>query len=336
MSLNPPPFGEILLPADDSMHSARQLPPHLRFEQLKEDITSAFSLPLTFSNPDFAALSGDQYFGVRKQHLGETFAADMQSTAYSATMTRGSTRSANVSLIFVLNGRMQLSQNNNTNTMHAGEVYLFNAARPAEFHFLTPFREVILGIPRKMLMQYLPHIDRYTALPIRMTPNLQLLCSLACAAANTASARQSGGDALAQVSDTFGSLAGNALASAFEQEKTGPIHREALLLLIQDFMRRHLGDSELTPARIAAANHLSERPLYELFRANGLSVMDWLWSLRLTKVREMLSESTFAHLTLAEVAFACGFKRLFRHICGLTPLPTGGLGAVSEPSSRRA
>lgn len=29
-------------------------------------------------------------------------------------------------------------------------------------------------------------------------------------------------------------------------------------------------------------------------------------------------------------------KRLFRHICGLTPLPTGGLGAVSEPSSRRA
>ena len=28
--------------------------------------------------------------------------------------------------------------------------------------------------------------------------------------------------------------------------------------------------------------------------------------------------------------------RLFRHICGLTPLPTGGLGAVSEPSSRRA
>ena len=29
-------------------------------------------------------------------------------------------------------------------------------------------------------------------------------------------------------------------------------------------------------------------------------------------------------------------KGLFRHICGLTPLPTGGLGAVSEPSSRRA
>lgn len=87
------------------------LTPKQRFERLSQQITKTFSLPLTFANPDFNSLRQDQYFGVRHQKVSSSFAAYMLSTGYSAEMTVGSKRTESVSLIFVLDGVMSLSQN---------------------------------------------------------------------------------------------------------------------------------------------------------------------------------------------------------------------------------
>lgn len=151
------PSGSCL--ANAAEHAARTaLTPQQRFERLKRQITSAFSLPLTFYDIDVESLD-ESHFGVRHQHVDSTFAAYMHSTGYCARMDRGSMRSAAVSLIFVLDGTMSLMQNSNANTMRPGEAYLFHAARPAHFSFKTPFQEVIVGIPYEALSRFVPNPD---------------------------------------------------------------------------------------------------------------------------------------------------------------------------------
>lgn len=223
-------------------------------------------------------------------------------------MDRGSTRTASVSLVFVLAGTMCLAQNGNTNTMHPGKACLFHAARRAEFSFKTPFKEVIVGIPYDVLSRYLPNLDRYTAIALALTPNLELLQSLAYAAATTVTTHQSNFGSLSLLSETFTSLAGFSLAEAFRSNETKTRRRDTLLLIVQNFIRSHLADAELTPEKIASANHMSQRTFFALFASAGLSVMDWLWSKRLSHARMLLTDAGLAHVSTAEIAYASGFK----------------------------
>ncbi|MBQ9240837.1 MAG: helix-turn-helix domain-containing protein [Duodenibacillus sp.] len=316
----------------DAVRNGRQAPPagrelssRERFEVLAGEIRQAFSLPLTFSDPDLASLAADQYFGVRLQSVSSCFAGYIESTAYSARMSEGSRREESVSLVFVMSGTMSLSQNSNFGTMRPGEAYLFNAASPAQFTFHTPFKEVVVGIPKGALSAFVPDVDRYTATALPMTPGLELLRSLAFSAASSGTQGSVPAAALGHLSDAFLSLAGTSLAQVLPGNRSVP-QREGLLLLVQDSMRRNLGDPDLSPARIAAANRLSERSLYELFRQNGLSVMDWLWEARLSRARELLANPNCIRMSAAEVAYACGFKNAahfstrFKKAFGMTPV----------------
>lgn len=296
-----------------------------RFEVLSGQISQAFSLPLKFSDPDLGSLSGDQYFGVRISPVGSCFAGYIESTAYSAQMLEGSRREESVSLVFVMSGTMSLSQNRNFGTMRPGQAYLFNAAHPAQFTFHTPFKEVVVGISKEALSQFVPDVDRYTATALPMTPELELLRSLAFATAGSAAGAAGNLGAMGHLSDSFLSLAGSSLSQVLPGGRTAP-HRDALLLMVQDFMRRRLDDPDLTPAQIAADNRMSERSLYDLFRQNGLSVMDWLWDARLSKAREILSNPNSIRMTAAQVGYACGFKNAahfstrFKKAFGMTPV----------------
>lgn len=294
--------------ANAAEHAARTaLTPQQRFERLKRQITSAFSLPLTFYDIDVESLD-ESHIGVRHQHVDSPFAAYMHSTGYCAHMDRGSTRSAAVSLIFVLDGTMSLMQNGNANTMRPGEAYLFHAARPAHFSFKTPFQEVIVGIPYEALSRFVPNLDRYTAIPLALTPNLKLLRSLAYATANTAATCGSHNGAQTLLAETFTSLAGFALAELFRQDASRVLRSEALLLIVQNYIESHLADPDLSPEKFALANNMSQRTLFALFKNFELSVMDWLWSKRLSHARMLLTDAGLAHVSTAEIGYASGFK----------------------------
>ncbi len=158
-----------------------------------------------------------------------------------------------------------------------------------------------------------------------LTPNLELLQSLAYAAANTVTTHQSNFDSLSLLSETFTSLAGFSLAEAFRSNETKTLRRDALLLIVQNFIRSHLADAELTPEKIASADHMSQRTLFALFASAGLSVMDWLWSERLAHAHGLLSNASLAHVTNAEIAYASCFRNAshfstrFKKAFGLTP-----------------
>jgi AraC-like DNA-binding protein len=87
----------------------------------------------------------------------------------------------------------------------------------------------------------------------------------------------------------------------------------------------HRSNPALTPAAIAAAQHVSVRQLYKAFARAGLSVEQTIVGLRLEAARRELARPANASLTVDAIARRCGFSNLshfsrrFRQRYGVTP-----------------
>src|ERR1700754_3235298 len=86
-----------------------------------------------------------------------------------------------------------------------------------------------------------------------------------------------------------------------------------------------LGNGELSSEMIAGRHNISSRYVRKLFEQEGTSYTSFVLGERLTRVRRMLRDSRYAHLTIAQLAHACGFNdisyfnRAFRRHFGATP-----------------
>jgi AraC-like DNA-binding protein len=101
--------------------------------------------------------------------------------------------------------------------------------------------------------------------------------------------------------------------------------RHALLTTVQAFIQQHLGDSQLSPAAIAAAHHISLRSLHQLFHDEGLTVAGWIRQRRLERCRRVLADPALAERPVAAIAARWGypsaaeFSRAFRTAHGVPP-----------------
>jgi AraC-like DNA-binding protein len=106
---------------------------------------------------------------------------------------------------------------------------------------------------------------------------------------------------------------------------TPEARRHAQLTTVQAFIQRHLGDTELSPAMIAAAHHVSLRSLHQLFHDEGLTVAGWTRKQRLERCRHDLSDPALAARPVAAIAARWGFSspgdfsRVFRAVHGMPP-----------------
>ncbi|MFB7445108.1 helix-turn-helix domain-containing protein [Streptomyces mirabilis] len=98
-------------------------------------------------------------------------------------------------------------------------------------------------------------------------------------------------------------------------------------LEIQDFIRRHLGDVELSPATVAAAHHISLRTLHRLFgsHAHGATIAFYIRRQRLTRARRDLADPRLSARPVHAIAARWGFlrpadfTRAFRTQYAITP-----------------
>jgi AraC-like DNA-binding protein len=101
--------------------------------------------------------------------------------------------------------------------------------------------------------------------------------------------------------------------------------RTELLLRIRAYIESHLGDPELSPARIAAAHFVSKRYLHKLFQAEGVSVSRWIREQRLEHCRRDLADPQRGGETVTSTGIRWGlmdaghFSRLFREAYGCSP-----------------
>ncbi|MEU4645497.1 helix-turn-helix domain-containing protein [Micromonospora sp. NPDC023814] len=91
------------------------------------------------------------------------------------------------------------------------------------------------------------------------------------------------------------------------------------------FIEQHLGNTDLTPAVIAAAHHVSLRQLHRLFAPEQTSVGAWIRQRRLDRCRKDLADPAQSGLTVGAVGARWGlpdsahFSRLFRAAFGVPP-----------------
>jgi AraC-like DNA-binding protein len=103
------------------------------------------------------------------------------------------------------------------------------------------------------------------------------------------------------------------------------VHIPMLLSMMLDYIDRHSDDPTLGAATLAARFRCSERYVHRLFATTGRSVGEHVNEKRIAACTRDLLDRNSAHKTIAEIAFAAGFRdishfnRLFKHCNGSAP-----------------
>ena len=101
--------------------------------------------------------------------------------------------------------------------------------------------------------------------------------------------------------------------------------KAARLKTIKSDILEMLGRNDLSSEILAARHGISSRYIRKLFEEDGTSFTAFLLTERLARIRRMLLDSRFAHLTIAQLAHSNGFNdisyfnRAFRRHFGATP-----------------
>ncbi len=101
--------------------------------------------------------------------------------------------------------------------------------------------------------------------------------------------------------------------------------RSQLLLQIRAYVDAHLGDPELSPAKIAEAHFISKRYLYKLFESEGITVSRWIRERRLERCRTDLANPARREETVTNIGARWGItdsghlSRIFRETYGCAP-----------------
>jgi AraC-like DNA-binding protein len=96
------------------------------------------------------------------------------------------------------------------------------------------------------------------------------------------------------------------------------------LARIERFVRRNLGNPDLSPEMVAQASRISVRYLHALFRGSECSFSQWVRQMRLESCRAQLCEP-LRRESLSEIAYRWGFNnqaqfsRHFKSAFGITP-----------------
>jgi acetamidase/formamidase/AraC-like DNA-binding protein len=105
----------------------------------------------------------------------------------------------------------------------------------------------------------------------------------------------------------------------------GTATQAAILHRLCQTIERKLDDPDLTPARVAEAEGISERYMQKLFEGSGSSFTHYIRERRLQRTSAELSNPAEAHHSISEIAYRNGFNdsahfsRAFRHRFGLSP-----------------
>jgi len=110
-----------------------------------------------------------------------------------------------------------------------------------------------------------------------------------------------------------------------DEERARVSLADSLVLRVQEYVRTHLADRDLSATTIAAAHHVSVRHLYASLARAGVALQATIRDQRLEQCRRDLRDPRCAHLTAGAVGARWGFAdashfgRLFRDAYGTTP-----------------
>jgi AraC-like DNA-binding protein len=131
------------------------------------------------------------------------------------------------------------------------------------------------------------------------------------------------------------------VSAAGDEQRTGEAMHESMGARVQAYVRHHISEPDLTPARIAAANGISLRALYKLYESLGVSLEQSIIKQRLRGARRDLAATGLRHRSIAAVAREWGFANpsffatRFRQAYGVTPRQWRASQVADDEQPRR-
>ncbi|GAA1506524.1 helix-turn-helix domain-containing protein [Streptomyces synnematoformans] len=228
-----------------------------------------------------------------------------------------------------LSGTVEITQGDRRVLVRPYELCLSDATLPGGIRSINhheAFRGIGLLVPKRQLALPEEHIAPLLARPLPARQGVGgLLAGLFTQLATDATGyRAADGPRLgAALVELLSALLGHELHA--RSTEPAPGRRRALTTRIQGFIQRHLHDTELNPAKIAAAHHISTSYLHRLFQAEGITVTGWIRHERLEHARRDLADPALREVAVHHIAARRGFahpaafSRAFRAAYGLPP-----------------
>ncbi|NVN00507.1 AraC family transcriptional regulator [Arthrobacter sp. SDTb3-6] len=205
-----------------------------------------------------------------------------------------------VAVFFAIEGEAFFYYQGGFESLRPGQAVIYDVDRPFMRGFSRGLREMVLTIPHEDYLEITG--GRPLTRPIIFDfREEQIANRRAFALARLVS------DALSRPGD-----AESTEAAAFEllsailagdRSGTGACH----LTAARSYITEHLGDTELSVAKVAFAVGISERHLARLFNETGTSASAYIFELRLQLARRLLTDQREARSSIATLAGRCGF-----------------------------
>lgn len=303
---------------DDRSWSSRGLGTRSAIEQWQEWAARTIA-PIDVSVRDRDAFAA----GWRSYGLGELrflqLLAPAQRVVHRGTGSAGSA-APSIQLVYSRRGALDTRIAGASFIVGPGEFVLLDNTRFYQMDMDTPHEALDLMMPRAWVERWVADPDALLARPL--------------------SARNGWGAPLGSLIETMvrhlddspglrpllAERIGALLTLVGDAEDAVPArHRAALADRILFRVRRDFADPDLTPDAVAASLSISTRYLQALLARRGTSFVREVSGARLDRARDLLVDPHGQHVSIAEIAFRCGFldpgyfARQFRKRFGVSP-----------------
>lgn len=220
-------------------------------------------------------------------------------------------------------GMLNIEFGNGQGILEPGNIYLFNHANPYYAKPNVQYGTTSIAFPASALrqrgvkpkpMHTLPAASRQGVLIDELAEQITASCMLWSDQEFTVLTEQ----LLDLIALFFFNPSGRLLS---EESSVRAAHMRRAL----GYIRANLGDSELSPVKIAHACGISVSYLHKLFSTADSSVEATVLAERLEHCKKLLSSFQANILSIGTIAYMCGFNhpahfsRVFRHKFGCTP-----------------
>lgn len=232
----------------------------------------------------------------------------------------GSSSTEYVKISLQLAGSARFHQGAQVTTLTAGDLVLYDTARPYDLEFPGPYSSAIIMVPRHLLPLSPREITSLNGRAIDASTGLHLCVQTFLSGIVqqtkqlTAAEARALGDALV---DLLGISLRSELTHPEEAGRRAVLHTE-----ITTHIHEHLTDPELSPASIAADLHVSLSHLHAVFAASGQTIAAYIRNARLDRCRRELHRSAKPVHVIAQAhgfTSAAHFSRAFRARFGRSP-----------------
>ena len=303
--------------------STDDVEPPWRLDYWQDILASRFGVPeLHCNDPDRRTFAG-RVVGLEVGPFTVSRVTARRAEVARSSVVAATRRADDFHLEIPLRGVAVLAQGGREAVLRPGDFALYDNSAPFRYGFRSSFDELVIQVPRDLLLAKEPRLDATTAVAVPGDAGLGSLVShLLHHAADLD---------LWSGSSVAGAFLGNLVdlvVNAFS-ERLGPpdppLGRSRYLSDARAYALARLEDPGLSLQEIAGAAGISLRYLHALFRGEGTTASRWLLERRLERARLLLADERRATSSITEIAAAVGFvdlshfSRLFKNAFGRSP-----------------